>query len=167
MNMFLRIFAIVLTLAAMSFAQANTPEKQQLVDTVAKLEAAPLDPSLVPARDKAFRWLLETKDVTVGLCEDVFKGYEGENKKEVAGLKMLHTLAMGRFIILHPDQADDQIATNEAGIDTVLNAYRAILQKHPQDHVKQFDQWLKLQKEGKLLPEIQRMLTNCIDTTRA
>ena len=60
------------------------------------------------------------------------------------------TFSSGAFVIEHPDQAEDQLAQYVAGAEGALNAYKAILQLHPEAKSKELDRMLAMKAQGDL-----------------
>lgn len=151
----MRHFLAVLLISVIStvvFAQSDrgpsTPEERQRAVAVAKaLEQDPLNANKND-REWLILWLIKIPDITVTACsatmtwEDKYK-YSGE-------LMAAEMSGSARYAIEHPEKASDKVAAGQAGFESALKAYAAILQSDPSGHSKKMDEMVKLQTSGGL-----------------
>ena len=165
--------AAVLLAAAWTAAVAqeqrgpSTPEeRQRFVQVAHKVEANPLDPALKADVRWALKWIIEVPDVSVSLCAAPLNGLLGSKYKYEAELFGDYTLALGAFVIEHPEKAKDPVAVNLAGAESALKAYQAILKQKPQTTSAALDELLKKQTAGKLDDFVQKTTQEqCKDST--
>ena len=141
----------------------STPEERTRAVAIAhKLEAAPLDESLVPEREWVLRWLIEVPDVHVKLCPGVLgKGFLRTKYKYSSNLVAQLTLSTAAFILEHPDKAGDDLSAYTAGAEGVLKAYAAILREKPKAKWKDLDEPLAKQGQGQLADYVRENSRSC------
>ena len=140
----------------------STPEERARFVAVAhKAEANPLDPSLKPDLRWALNWLVAVPDIDVSLCSAPLGGLIGSHYKYEAEMFGEYALAMGAFVIEHPEKAKDSAAINLAGVESVLKAYQAILKQNPQATSAALDDLVKKQGKGKLADAVREASKQC------
>jgi len=149
------LLALVLTLAIVVPAAAqnrrgpSTPEERaRAVQIAQKLAADPLDDSLKDDRTWLLKWAADVPDITVSICasNDEFKK-KYKYRPEMTFQKMASSLA---FVIEHPDQSQDKVAEELAGVQGALNAYQVILKANPKAHSPYWDELLQKQSAATL-----------------
>jgi len=141
---------------------ASTPEERaREVAITQKLEAAPLDESLRPQRQWALIWLIQIPDITVKLCTNVLGDFMKSKYKYAPELTAQFTLASAAFVIEHPDKATDQNAQYQAGAESVLKAYQAILKSKPDAKSKALDQLLQKQSDKQFEDYVREQAKSC------
>jgi hypothetical protein len=144
------ILAFISLAAVAALAQSpSTPEERaRLVTVTHKLESNPLDASLRPEREWAFKWLTQVPDITVGICPSTLGDYH--KYKYSAEITTQLMLSGAEFVIQNPGKAKDQLAQYLASAEGALRAYSSILQQDPKAKSKALDEALQKQSEGKL-----------------
>lgn len=140
----------------------STPEDRQRVVAIAhKLEAAPLDSTLVPEREWALKWVIAAPDVHVRVCTNLLADLRRPKYKYRSELLVQQLLSSAAFVIEHPEQASDDEAQSVGGMEGVLKAYSAILKAEPQATAPSLDAFLQQQKEGKLADAVREKTKDC------
>ena len=137
----------------------STPEERQRFLTFAhKFEQAPLDKNLQSEKEWALMWLIQVPDVNVSICAAALGNFLKSKYKYSGEIIAEQTFASGVFVLEHPEKADDKLAQYVAAAEGALNAYKAILQIHPDAKSKDLDQLLEKQAQGQLA-EFERQST--------
>lgn len=164
------VLAVVCGLAGTAAAQDPAPakrgpstpaERARFVQVVHKLEANPLDTGLKPDIRWAMEWINVVPDIDVSACMAPLGGFVASDHKYKAVLFTEYVLAMGAFIIEHPEQAKDGAAVNLGGVQSLLTTYRAILRDHPQATSKELDELAQKQSQGTLADSVREASKQC------
>jgi hypothetical protein len=143
----------------------STPEeRKRFLAIVAKFEKSPLDPGMIPEVDWARQWLTDIPDVNVTVCPTPLGKFLTENYQYRARLGVQFTLAMGAFLIEHPERASDTVAQYLAGVQSALRMYKAILKSKPEATSKALDELLDRQADGTLSDFVRQAGKMCEDT---
>jgi len=135
----------------------STPEERaRFVQVAHKVEANPLDPALKEDARWALKWITDVPDIEVSLCPAPLGGLIGSHSKYEAALFGDYALALGAFVIEHPDKAKDEAAVNLAGVTSALKAYQAILKQDPKATSAALEELLKKQAKGELGDFVQK-----------
>ena len=87
-----------------------------------------------------------------------------ENYQYRSRIGVQFTLAMGAFLIEHPQKASDTNSQYKAGVESALRMYKAILKSKPEAKSKALDELLDKQAEGTLDDFIRQAGKMCEDT---
>lgn len=127
---------MLLTVSLVPLALAHSalqgdPEVDALVVAAKFLEEHPLDKSAKDMRSKALVWVIKTDKVSVRMCSLLL----GSDKKYKYNSALLgqYTIAMAAFKLANPEKAADENAVQQAGIDSALAAYDAIVKEKPKE----------------------------------
>ncbi len=123
-------FAFILLTIAVQTGFAQT-EKELVIKTARALETTPLDKETTKMSEKALLWVIETKDVTIGLCGGVVGQFSDKKYKYKDDLLSSYSIGMAAFKLENPSKASDEMAAQLAGVETVLKTYEAILKVKP------------------------------------
>ena len=135
---------------------STAEERARFVAVAHKVEANPLDPSLKADARWALNFLVAVPDIDVSLCSAPLGGLIGSHYKYEAELFGEYALAMGAFVIEHPEKARDRGAVNLAGVESVLKAYQTIRKQEPKATSAALDDLLEKQAKGKLGDFVQK-----------
>jgi len=152
---------LLLVMCAAAAAQQqrgpSTPEERaRFVQVAHKVEANPLDPALKADVRWALKWISDVPDIDVSLCPAPLGGLIGSHSKYEAALFGDYALALGAFVIEHPEKAKDDAAVNLAGVTSALKAYQAILKQDPKATSAALEDLLKKQAKGELGDFVQK-----------
>jgi hypothetical protein len=168
MNMATLSAALLALLVCVTPASAQTnehssPEDRQRVVSIAhNLERAPLDASLQHDRQWAMQWLIDAPDVTVNACLDPLGGVSQKEYAHVPEIIAQYTVAMAAFIIENPAKENDQDAQQLAGVESALNAYRAMRTAQPDAKSPTLEKLLGLQDRGELPGFVHKAYAHCL-----
>lgn len=170
-----RILLFVICLLSLSFAQddqtpkraPSTPEeRKRFVAIVHKLEQSPLDQSLNSEVDWALHWLQDIPDINVSVCPLPLGTLTQENYQYKTRLSVLFVLAMGAYLVDHPQKAADTVSQYLAGTESALRAYKAILKAKPQAKSRSMDELVAKEAEGQLADFVRDVAKLCEDTNQ-
>ncbi len=165
-----RILVAVLALALLAPAAAHargpsTPEeRKRAVETTRKLEKEPLARNSMEARKWLFQWIVEIPDINVTSCAGPLDGLR-EDEEDTYGqlLYVQSVFGMTAFMIGNPKKANDWVAVQTAGIESVLRAYDAMRKADSELKYKELDRLEKARKEGKLAAIVKKEMAKCGD----
>lgn len=162
------LFTVVLVLlccVCSAYAQKRGPstpeERKRAVEMATFLETNPLAKEAKDIRGALLFFLAEVPDITVSLCMDVVgdsKKFKGDYDAELTG-QLVYSQA--KFIIEHPDKAQDEAAVFLAGVEGVLRTWQAIKTAKPKAKLPLMDELLEKQKAGMLADHVQEGMKNC------
>lgn len=171
----LKILLFVICFFSLSFAQddqapkraPSTPEeRKRFVAIVHKLEQSPLDQSLNSEVDWALHWLQDIPDINVSVCPLPLGTLTQENYEYKTRLSVLFVLAMGAYLVDHPQKAADTVSQYLAGAQSALRAYKAILKAKPQAKSRSMDELVAKEAEGQLEDFVRDVAKLCEDTNQ-
>lgn len=140
----------------------STPEdRQRLVATAHKLEAAPLDPALAQDRSWAVNFAIAAPDIHVRICTSLLSDLRRPRYKYRSEISEQLLISSAAFLIEHPGQAENYRAQSISGMEGVLKAYSAIIKADPQATAKSLDALLEKQREGKLADAMWEIAKSC------
>lgn len=171
----LKILLFITCLLSLSFAQddqapkraPSTPEeRKRFVAIVHKLEQSPLDQSLNSEVDWALHWLQDIPDINVSVCPLPLGTLTQENYQYKTRLSVLFVLAMGAYLVDHPQKAADTVSQYLAGAESAVRAYKAILKAKPQAKSRSMDELVAKEAEGQLADFVRDVAKLCEDTNQ-
>lgn len=147
-------------------AQAGKPSltaaQQRFVSVVKQLERAPLDPNLKDDRAWAVRWLVAAPDLTISVCADSLGGVLESKYVHADMVVVQYMLAMGAYILENPGRVNDLDAQQLAGVESALNAYRAIRAAQSDQQSPALENLLALQGKGELAAFVKQAYRQCL-----
>jgi hypothetical protein len=161
------IVALVFLLCASStYAQnkrgPSTPEeRKRAVEMATFLETNPLAKEAKDYRGALLFFLTEVPDISITLCTSVFgesKRFKGDYESELVGQ---FAFSQAKFIIEHPDKAQDQAAVYLASVEGVLRTWQAIKTAKPKAKFPLMDELLEKQQAGTLAEHVQAGMQGC------
>jgi hypothetical protein len=142
-------FALLLVCVAVPTALAQN-EKEMVIRTARALETNPLDKETIKLREQAMRWVIETDQVSVGICSGVFGLFSDKKNKNSSEMTASYTVGMAAFKLEHPEQASDEKAAQLAGLESALKTYEAIVTSKPKTKNDDIEALLVKRKSGEL-----------------
>src|ERR1700730_11706685 len=130
----LSCLALMVLLSVVCFVGRGQGDDKNAPDTLIKaarfLEQKPFDKSSKDMRAWALKWLIVTDKVNVKVCSLLISGIDKKYKYngEVFGQ---YTIGMAAFKLSEPDKAKDEDATQQAGIESALTSYEAMVKEQP------------------------------------
>jgi hypothetical protein len=161
----LTVVLVLLCCVCSAYAQKRGPstpeERKRAVEMATFLETNPLAKEAKDIRGALLLFLTEVPDISVTLCTSVFgepKQFKGDYEAELMG-QMAYSEA--KFVIEHPDKAQDEAAVYLAGVEGVLRTWQAIKAAKPKAKFPLLDQLLEKQKAGTLAEHVQEGIKGC------
>jgi hypothetical protein len=149
------ILALVLLAAALqaSPAMAKRPSKPEdrakAVRLAKELELDPMSDDSLEKRKWLVKWYEKVPDITVTIC-DVFGPLPPDEHPFFPFVLVQSMFSQGAFIIEHPDQSNDKVAAQMAGMLGSLKVYEVFIKERPDAALPYFDDMLKRREEGRL-----------------
>ncbi len=139
-----------------------TEERDTAVKAARLLEVDPFHKDAKKMREWFTLWLIEVPDIHIELCSEYLGPVAGSNKNYATEISGQTMFASAAFIIEHPDQADDRLAVNLAGVQGALKVYEAILKTKPKAKWEFMDTLLAKRENGELRSYVQEIAqTKC------
>ncbi len=140
-------FLIIGLSAQFSFGQS---EKELVIKTARALEETPLDKETIKMREKALKWVIETDQVTVGLCGGIVGLFSDKKYKYSGELITTYSIAMAAFKLQNPDKKSDEGAAQLVGLESALKTYESILREKPKTKSDTLDTLVSKRNTGEL-----------------
>lgn len=141
------VLLALLVCATAAFAQS---EKELTVKTARALETAPLSSDTVKMREKALRWVIETDQIHLIACGEVFGLFSDKKNKNSSDMSAAYMIGMAAYKIEQPAKANDENASQLAGLETALKAYSAIVKEKPKTKFEKVDSLVEKMNSGQL-----------------
>ena len=156
-------FILLVLLISAGFVSGQTSENdapETLIKAARFLEQKPLDKEARKVRGWAMEWLIVTDKVNVKICSLLLSGIDTKYKygSELIGQ---YTIGMGAFKLANPEKAKDEDAAQEAGIESALTSYEAIVTEQPKAKNVFMDDLLAKRSQGSLAGYVKE--NNCKD----
>lgn len=155
------LLGCVCSVSAQKRGPSTTEERKRAVEMATFLETNPLAKEAKDVRGALLFFLTEVPDITVNLCMNVVgdsKKFKGDYDSELTS-QLLYSQA--KFIIEHPDKAQDDAAVYLAGVEGVLRTWQAIKTTKPKAKLPLLDELLEKQKAGTLADHVQEGMKGC------
>jgi hypothetical protein len=136
----------------------STPdERKRFVAIAHKMESAPLDPSLRKERDWALHWMIDIPDINVNPCGELLGAFMESRYRYKPEINGQVAFSMAAFMMEHPDKSKDLVATNTAGLEGALKAYRSILRIEPTAQSPFLEALAERESRGKLTDLVREL----------
>lgn len=143
---------LLMLLVSVTFGSIDQADELNSAETFIKatrfLEQKPLDKDAKKLRSLAMEWLIVTDKVSVKACSlllSVDKKYKYSS--ELFGQ---YTFGMGAYKLANPDKAQDEDLAQQAGVESALTAYEAIVAEQPKAKNSFMDELLAKRQAGSL-----------------
>ena len=138
--------------------EKDAPEK--LIKAARFLEQKPLVKDAKKIRGWAMQWLIITDKVSVKVCSLLLSGTD-KNYKYSSELLGQYTIGMAAYKLANPDKAQDEDAAQQAGIESALTSYEAMVTEQPKVKNAFMDDLLAKRSQGALAVFVKE--NNCKD----
>ena len=156
------VIGIILLVTASSQAQrkASTPEERaQAVKVARLLETDPFHKEAKKMRQWFTLWLIEVPDISVELCGSYLGPVSSSDKNYSSEIFTQMGFSSAAFKIEHPDQANDRVAANLAGVEGSLKVYESILTTKPKAKSEFLDGLVEKRNKGELRAYVEEVTT--------
>ena len=151
--------------ATTAYAQKRGPstpeERKRAVEITTLLENDPLNKDAKSLSRELLLWLIEVPDVSVTICTNVFGDYSKVKGDYAPTITTQMTFSEAKFVIEHPDQANDDYQVYMAGVEGVLKTYQNIKQAKPKVKIEPLEQLLVKQEAGQLAEFVREAMKGC------
>ena len=127
----LSIFIAVLIIALGAQASFAQEGKELVFKTKQALETAPAAKETEKMEKAALIWIIETDQVTVGMCTGVFVLFVDKKNKNSDDMTSAYMIGMAAFKLENPAKASDEMAAQLAGVELSLKVYEAYVKEKP------------------------------------
>jgi hypothetical protein len=138
---------VAITLAQTIAAQDN---KRNVLDAAKAIEANTKTKEAAGQQERALKWLIETDDVQLIACGNVFSLFGDKKNKNSSMMTGAYMIGMGASKIGLPDKANDENAAQLAGLMLALKAYENGVADNPKTKNDKIDALLQQRSDGKL-----------------
>ena len=163
--LFLVIVCAMAISVTRSFAQNRGPstseERKRAVEITTLLENDPFNKDAKTLTSELVFFLVQVPDIHVHLCSDVLGDYKKIKGEYSPIIVSQLTFSQGRFVIEHPEQADDRYLESLAGVEGVLRTYQNIKRAKPKVKIAGLEELLAKQQSGQLGEFVKTALTGC------
>ena len=129
----------------------STPEeRRRAVEIATLLENEPLHKDAKKLSQALMYFIIEVPDISITFCIPVLGDYYNIKGDYSPNITAQFTFSMAKFIIEHPEQADDKEKVYLAGVEGVLRAYQNIKKAKPKVLMKPLEDLLAKQQAGQL-----------------
>ncbi len=132
------LFLIGLTAQA-SPAQNKPSDKETLIKATQILEAQPFQEKAKDFRTWAMRYIIETDDVSITVCSQMFSSIMDKKNKNADELLAQYSMGMAAFKLSNPDKAKDENSAQLAGMESMLKAYENMVKEKPKAKFQALD----------------------------
>ncbi len=156
--------ALMLILGAVGLGRSSQDDEKNAPETLIKttrfLEQKPFDKEAKNARSWALKWVIATDKVGVTVCSLLLSGID-KNYKHSGEVFGQYTIGMAAFKLANPDKAKDEDAAQQAGIESALTSYEAMVKEQPKAKNAFMEQLLVKRADGSLAKYV--LENNCKD----
>lgn len=148
-----------------TFAQQRGPstpeERKRAVEIATLLENDPLNKKAKSLSGELLLWLIEVPDVNVKICTNVLGDYSKIKGDYSPTITAQLTFSEAKFIIEHPEQAQDDYQVYLAGVEGVLKTYLNIKKAKPKVKMEPLEQLLVKQQASQLAEFVKNAMSGC------
>ncbi|MDQ5846240.1 MAG: hypothetical protein M3539_13200 [Acidobacteriota bacterium] len=151
------ILLLLLPPVGFGSTQADEVSPETFIKATRFQEQKPLDKDAKKVRAMAMKWLIVTDKVSVKACSlllSVDKKYKYSS--ELFGQ---YTFGMGAYKLSNRDKAQDEDAVQQAGVESALTSYEAIVAEQPKAKNAFMDDLLAKRSQGSLAAFVKE--NNC------
>ena len=146
--------ATVLLFASSGLGQERGPSTAQERETAVKiarlLETDPFHKDAKKMREGLLTWVISVPDIHVELCSAYMPPEKSTDKNYGSEIFSQTMFASAAFLIEHPDQANDRVATQLAGVEGALKVYETVLTTKPKAKSAFWDGLVEKRNKGEL-----------------
>jgi hypothetical protein len=140
----------------------STPdERKRAVEIATLLENDPLNKDQKALSRELLIWLIEVPDIHVKICTNVFGDYSKIKGDYAPTITTQITFSEAKFIIDHPEQANDEYQVYLAGVEGVLKTYVNIKKAKPKVKMETLELLLVKQQSGQLADFVKVAMSGC------
>ena len=143
-------------LARQKRGPSTAEERATAVKGARLLESDPFNKDAKKTRAWFTLWLIQVPDISIEVCPAYLKPlYDAKGKNYSTEIATQMMFSSAAFVIEHPDQAQDRIAVNTAGLEGALKTYESIIKEKPKARWDFLDGLIARRDKGELPPYVQ------------
>ncbi len=154
------LFSLKVTLAQ-SRGPSTPDERKRAVEIATLLENDPLNKDQKALSRELLIWLIEVPDIHVKICTNVFGDYSKVKGDYAPTITTQITFSEAKFIIEHPEQANDEYQIYLAGVEGVLKTYVNLKKAKPKVKMETLELLLVKQQSGQLADFVKTAMSGC------
>jgi hypothetical protein len=140
----------------------STPaERKRAVEIATLLENDPLNKNAEALSRELLVWLIQIPDITVTICTGMLGDYSQIRGDYKGTITTQLSFGETKFVIEHPEQANDEYQVYVAGVESVLRTYQNIKKARPKVRIEPLEQLLVKQQAGQLPEFIKSAMVGC------
>ena len=158
------VLALTLGFAAKATVaqEPSTPEeRKRAVEIATLLENDPLNKNAKDLSRELLLWLIQVPDVNVKLCSNVLGDYSKIKGDYSPTIITQMGFSQAKFVIEHPEQANDDFQLYLAGVEGALKTYESIKKAKPKVKIEPLEQLLVKQQAGQLRDFVKDAMSGC------
>jgi len=140
---------------------ATPEERKRAVEIATLLENDPLNKDAKTLSQELLVFLIQVPDISVHLCSNVLGDYKKIKGDYAPTITAQLSFSQARFIIEHPDQANDEYQEYLAGVEGVLRTYQNIKRVKPKVKIDPLEDLLVKQQAGQLGEFVKTAMAGC------
>ena len=133
-------------------------QDREAVSAIAYLEVKPRGEMAHGLRTLLLRWLQNSTKLSVIVCPAVLAPVPDDSIPNAAELLGQFMFANAAHQVEHPEDRDEMLPNQIAGLHSMLRMYTALLASDPRARIARFDALLQAEQEGRLPAEIEPLL---------
>lgn len=168
MNRILPVIALAIICgfsAISTIAQKRGPstpeERKRAVEIATLLENDPLNKNAEALSRELLIWLIQIPDISVTICTGMLGDYSQIKGHYKGTITTQLSFGETKFVIEHPEQANDEYQVYLAGVESVLRTYQNIKKAKPKVRIEPLEQLLVKQHAGALPEFIKTAMVGC------
>ena len=157
--------AVAVGFGSITRAQTRGPstpeERKRAVEIATSLENDPFNKDAKALSSELVKFLIGVPDIHVHLCSDVLGDYKKIKGEYSPTIVTQLTFSQGKFVIEHPEQADDRYLESLAGVEGVLRTYQSMKRAKPKIKIEGLEALLVKQQAGQLGEFVKTTVAGC------
>ena len=149
------------TTAAQKRGPSTAEERKRAVEITTLLENDPLNKKAEALRRELMIWLIRIPDISVTLCTSMLGDYTKIKGEHAGTITTQMSFAETKFVIEHPEQANDDYHVYLAGVEGVLRTYQNLRKAKPKVRFEPLEELLVKQQAGQLPDFVRSAMIGC------
>ena len=140
---------------------STAEERKRAVEITNRLENDPLNKNAEAWRRELLVWLIQIPDISVTLCTSMLGDYSKIKGDHAGTITTQLSFAETKFVIEHPEQANDEYQVYLAGVEGVLRTYQNLRKAKPKIRFQPLEELLLKQQAGELPEFVKSAMVGC------
>jgi hypothetical protein len=140
----------------------STPEeRKRAVEIATLLENDPFNKDARALSQQLLFFLIQVPDIHVHICTNVLGDYKKIKGDYSPTITAQLTFSQAKFVIEHPEQANDEYQEYLAGVEGVLRTYQNIKLAKSKAKIEPLEELLVKQQAGQLGESVKTAMAGC------